>query len=141
MRPFRLALLALLVFAAACTGNRRADALYLELGGSAGVEALVDAVVGELHGDPRIRELFNDTDDAWFKARLNEQICAIAGGACEYTGLDMQAAHSGMDLSEAQFNYFVEDTRRGMTRAGIGIGAQNQLLARLARMRGEILHQ
>ncbi len=141
MRLLQPALLALLVIGPACTGTHRADRLYADLGGSTGVAGLVDAVVAELHSDPRIRHLFAETDDAWFKARLNEQICKIAGGGCDYTGLDMAAAHSGMDLSEAQFNYFVEDARRAMTRAGIRIGAQNRLLARLARMRAEVVHQ
>jgi hemoglobin len=53
----------------------------------------------------------------------------------------MSEAHSGMDLSAAQFNYFVEDTRIGMTRANLPIGAQNRLLARLARLREQVLHQ
>ncbi|MGD9583139.1 MAG: group 1 truncated hemoglobin [Lysobacterales bacterium] len=141
MRLLRPALLAALVIGSACTGNHRADRLYVDLGGNAGLAALVDAVVAELHGDPRIRHLFADTDDAEFKARLTEQLCELAGGGCEYTGLAMAEAHSGMDLSEAQFNYFVEDARRAMTRAGIRIGAQNLLLARLARMRAEVVHQ
>ena len=81
------------------------------------------------------------TDDAYFKARLREQLCAISDGGCDYTGLDMVEAHSGMDLSEAQFNDFVDASRRAMTRAGFAIGVQNRLLARLAPMRGEVIHQ
>lgn len=125
----------------ACAHRAPADALYLALGAQTGVARLVDEVVQELHRDPRIRALFDNTDDATFKQRLNEQICQLADGGCDYSGLSMSEAHSGMDLSAAQFNYFVEDARNGMSRAAIPIGAQNRLLARLARMREQVLHQ
>ena len=72
---------------------------------------------------------------------MREQICAISDGGCEYTGLSMEEAHSGMDLSEAEFNTFVDASRRAMTRAGFAIGVQNRLLARLAPMREDVIHQ
>ncbi len=125
---------------AACATSRE-PRLYDALGGDAGIEKLVDALVAEYHADAKIGFLFAETDDAYFKARLREQLCAISDGGCYYTGLDMVEAHSGMDLSEAQFNDFVDASRRAMTRAGFAIGVQNRLLARLAPMRGDVIHQ
>ncbi len=125
---------------AACATSRE-PCLYDALGGDAGIEKLVDALVAEYHADAKIGFLFAETDDAYFKARLREQLCAISDGGCDYTGLDMVEAHSGMDLSEAQFNDFVDASRRAMTRAGFAIGVQNRLLARLAPMRGDVIHQ
>ena len=46
-----------------------------------------------------------------------------------------------MDLSEAQFNDFVDASRRAMSKAGFAIGVQNRLLARLAPKRDEVIHQ
>jgi hemoglobin len=117
------------------------DSLYQALGGEPGVRRLVDEVVHELHTDPRINALFKDTDDAYFKERLFEQICELSGGGCSYTGLDMEEAHSGMQLTETDFNFFVDDLRTGMTRAGISIGAQNRLLALFRPMHGDVLHK
>jgi hemoglobin len=125
---------------AACATSRE-PRLYDALGGDAGIDKLVDALVAEVHADARIGFLFAETDDTYFKARLREQLCAISDGGCNYTGLDMVEAHSGMDLSEAQFNDFVDASRRAMTRAGFAIGVQNRLLARLAPMRGDVIHQ
>lgn len=125
---------------AACATSRE-PRLYDALGGDAGIEKLVDALVAEYHADAKIGFLFAETDDAYFKARLREQLCAISDGGCDYTGLDMVEAHSGMDLSEAQFNDFVAASRRAMSKAGFAIGVQNRLLARLAPMRGEVIHQ
>lgn len=125
---------------AACASSRSAS-LYEALGGEPGVRQLIDEVVLELHADRRINALFKETDDAYFKERLFEQFCQISGGGCEYTGLDMEEAHSGMELTETDFNIFVEDARIGMTRAGISIGAQNRLLALLRPMHGDTLHK
>jgi hemoglobin len=125
----------------ACAHQPPSQPLYQALGAQPGVTRLVAEVVQQLHRDPRLSALFDNTDDAAFQQRLNEMICQLADGGCDYLGLDMSEAHSGMDLSAAQFNYFVEDTRIGMTRATIPIGAQNRLLARLARLREQVLHQ
>ncbi|HWT15250.1 MAG TPA: group 1 truncated hemoglobin [Patescibacteria group bacterium] len=139
MRFMLMAAMASLVFTA-CTTTRETR-LYDALGGAPGVAKLVDAISAEYRDDARIGFLFEDTDQDYFKARLREQICAISDGGCEYTGLSMEEAHSGMDLSEAQFNDFVDASRRAMTKAGFAIGVQNRLLARLAPMRGEVIHQ
>jgi hemoglobin len=138
IRSIVLALLAVLAGGCATTAS---DSLYQALGAEPGVRRLVDEVVLELHGDSRINALFKDTDDAYFKERLFEQICELSGGGCTYTGLSMEEAHSGMQLTETDFNYFVDDVRVGMTRAGIGIGAQNRLLALFRPMHGDTLHK
>ncbi len=138
IRRFVLMMLCALLAACASSGK---DSLYQALGGEAGVRKLVDEVVLELHNDTRINALFKETDDAYFKERLFEQICELSGGGCEYTGLDMEEAHSGMALTATDFNYFVEDTRIGMTRAGISIGAQNRLLALFRPMHGDTLNK
>jgi hemoglobin len=141
MRSLRLLMLVVALFAAGCATTTSSDSLYQALGAEPGVRRLVDEVVRELHSDTRINALFKETDDAYFKERLFEQICELSGGDCEYTGLSMEEAHSGMQLTETDFNYFVDDVRVGMTRAGIGIGAQNRLLALFRPMHGDTLHK
>ena len=136
----RLLACAILLLIAACASDGRSS-LYQALGGETGVRRLVDEVVLELHSDARISALFKGTDDAYFKERLFEQFCELSGGGCTYTGLSMEEAHSGMQLTETDFNFFVEDTRIGMTRAGISIGAQNRLLALLRPMHGDTLQK
>ncbi|MDZ4814207.1 MAG: group 1 truncated hemoglobin [Pseudomonadota bacterium] len=140
MLTIRFLAFALLLLVVACASNGRND-LYQALGGESGVRRLVDEVVRELHSDARISKLFKDTDDSYFKERLFEQFCELSGGGCTYAGLSMEEAHSGMQLTETDFNFFIEDTRVGMTRAGISIGAQNRLLALLRPMHGDTLHQ
>lgn len=137
----RLVLAGLVLLLAACAHSEPRQTLYDDLGGQAGVARMIDEIVDELHADPKLADLFTETDDEYFKERLNEQVCMLTGGGCEYTGLEMTEAHSGMDLSAAQFNDFVEACRRAMTRAGVTVGNQNRLLAILAPMREDVIHQ
>lgn len=136
----KLFVLAFVLTIAACATTRHAR-LYDALGGEAGVARLVDALTEEYRRDEKIGFLFEATEVDYFKARLREQLCQIADGGCEYTGLSMEEAHSGMDLSEAQFNDFVAASRRAMSKAGFAVGVQNRLLARLAPMRAQVIHQ
>lgn len=129
-----------LLWLAACA-SRPQTSLYAELGELEGINRLVDALIDEYRADARINALFQTTDFDYFKARLVEDICVKAEGPCEYQGLEMAEAHSGMDISEAEFNWFVEDSRRAMEKVGLPVATQNRLLAMLAREREEVIRQ
>lgn len=115
--------------------------LHDQLGAQPGIERLAAAIIVEVKGDPRIGALFSETEDDYFRERLVEFLCELADGPCTYTGLPMTDAHSGMDISEREFNWFVEDTERAMAKVGLPLAVQNRLLARLARMREDVIRQ
>lgn len=137
MKP-AIGLVLMLLSACATTSQQ---SLYQALGGQAGVEALVDRVTDIAHNDERIGFLFEDTDFPYFKARLTEQICELSGGPCEYTGLDMVDAHSGMEITRAEFNYFVEDLQLAMDQVGLDVPTQNRLLGLLVPMHADVIEQ
>ena len=62
----------------------------------------------------------------------------ILDGPCTYTGLNMQQAHQGLGITEADFNALVADLQKAMDKHGIPFTAQNQLLARLAPMHRDV---
>lgn len=118
-----------------------ADSLYTELGEQNGISRFVAKAVELSHSDKRIAFLFEDTDDTELTKQLEDQICFLSGGPCEYEGLDMVEAHSGMEITEAEFDIFVELVIDAMEYAGIPHTARNKLLALLAPMREDIIHQ
>jgi hemoglobin len=137
---WRGALLSFLLVLSACATVPEGS-LYQQLGGAEGVARLVDAVIEKSRTDPRIGELFAQTDFDYFRERLIEQICELADGPCEYNGLPMSDAHSGMDISEREFNWFVEDVEQAMWEVGLPLAVQNRLLARLVPMHAEVIRQ
>ena len=132
----------------ACAGSPRQEpvedaqpTLYQQLGGAAAIAGLVDALVVEYKADPRIAKRFElpAADLAYLRERLIEQFCAATGGGCEYTGLAMAEAHSGMNITGAEFDAFIEATVRAMTRIGVTDEHQLILLSVLDGMRGDVI--
>ncbi|HEV7491087.1 MAG TPA: group 1 truncated hemoglobin [Rhodanobacteraceae bacterium] len=117
------------------------DALYRALGGEAGISKVVDAALAEIHGDLRINIFFEKTDMADLRRLLIEQICAATGGPCTYSGRSMEEAHSGLNLTNADFDAFVDDLVRAMTSQKVPADLQKQLLDLLGPMRPQVVGQ
>ena len=116
------------------------DALYLQLGAKAGLTSLVEDLGTRLLEDPRMRPFFKDVDMPHFKEQLVLQLCEVSGGPCQRRGKDMKKAHSGNDITRADFNALVEVLQQSMDARGIAFATQNRLLERLAPMHRDIVN-
>lgn len=144
MKPFAPCLLALALAACAAAPQKplvKNDTLYRRLGGAAGVEAVVDASLRQIHGDLRINLFFENTDLPDLRRLLIEQICAATGGPCTYSGRSMEEAHSGMNLTDRDFDIFVEDLVAAMTEVRVSPALQQEVLALFAPMRPQVVGQ
>ncbi len=120
--------------------------LFNQLGGHAAVSAVVDDLLLNVAADARINGYFASTDLARLDALLVEQICEATGGYCVYSGRDMLTAHTGMNLTDADFDALVEDLVLAYDHLGVpytadfsgGLPADTLTLA-LAGMRGDIV--
>jgi hemoglobin len=117
------------------------DALYLELGGTPGITSVVDAFLPRINGDARINTLFRNVDHDDLRRLVIEQLCAATGGPCTYTGRSMEEAHSGLNLTEADFEAFVDDLVASMNQLKVPKPSQKKLLALLAPMKPQIVGQ
>lgn len=115
--------------------------LYQALGGAAGIESLSRGFIRAIAADERIREHFRDTDISRFHSKLQEQLCQISGGGCEYSGDSMIDSHAGLGIDRVDFNAVVEALMKAMDQNRIPVSAQNRLLAALAPMHGEIVEE
>lgn len=113
--------------------------LYERLGGEAGVKTIVAHFVYRLANDPEIGALFEGIDFANLDRQLRDQICEVSDGPCVYEGKDMVEAHEGQNITAAEFNRLVEVLQDSMAAAGTPFPVQNQLLARLAPMHGDVV--
>ena len=116
------------------------DALYQQLGGQAGLQALTDDFMLRLLADPRMNPFFKDVDTAQFKAQLAAQFCEVSGGPCRLKEPDMKKVHAGVDITRTDFNALVEVLQQSMDGRGISFSAQNRLLAKLAPMHRAIVN-
>ena len=116
------------------------DALFRDLGGRPGIDAIVGDFVPRLVADARTAEFFKKTNQAHLKEMLAQQFCVVSGGGCAYTGLPMAQAHHDVDISKADFNALVEVLQASMDARDVPFATQNRLLARLAPMHRQIVN-
>jgi len=118
-----------------------ATTLYGELGGTAGITKVVDLFFARLNGDARINTLFAKTDHNDLRRLVIEQLCEATGGPCKYTGRSMEEAHSGLNLTNADFSAFMGDLVAAMDEAKVPLAQQNKLIALLAPMKPQVVGQ
>lgn len=132
-------LAAILALSACATTLRPHDTSYVQMGGAAGIEGIVDDLLDIIVEDERINFQFAQTDIVRFREKLIEQLCVETDGPCAYTGQTMHESHAGRHIDDAQFNALVEDLTDVMEARRLPIAAQNQLIKRLAAMHAQIV--
>jgi len=125
---------------AASPASSTDDTLYQALGGTAGIQKLMEAFVRDLVADPRTSPFFKPLDLDHLRAQLSDQVCQVSGGPCLYQGTPMKKAHAGVDITRRDFNALVEVLQHSMDEAQIPFRTQNALLARLAPMHRDIVN-
>lgn len=133
-----LFLVLLMVLLAGCA-QRPTTSLYAQLGGEAGVAAIVEDFTLRLADDPDIVVFFANSNIDRFVSSLEEQICDLSDGPCDYQGPPMDRAHQHMGLTDAHFNAVVAHMQQALIDQGVAPGPRNRLLGRLARLHGDIM--
>jgi hemoglobin len=137
----RAAILTVILSSLYCAGCAHQQTLYQRLGGAPVVSSIVDSFIVRFSDDTRVAPTFRKTDIEKFRRLINEQICNLTGGGCKYTGRDMKSSHEGLHITESQFNAIVEDLEEAMTLQRIPIELQNEVIAKLAPLRGDIIRR
>ncbi len=117
------------------------DTLFIDMGGKAGIDRVVDEVEKIYLDDLRIKESFAESNLERLNVKLKEEFCVVAGGPCTYTGHTMEETHKGLHLKNFDFNALVEDLQLAMDKVGIPFAVQNRFLARLAPMQHQVVTQ
>lgn len=115
------------------------DALYVALGETSGITALMNDFVDRLFADPQIGMFFKNTKPANLKEQLRDQVCFLSGGPCKYEGDTMKAVHADLAIRKSDFNVLIEVLQVAMDMRGVPFRAQNRLLALLAPMHRDII--
>lgn len=117
----------------------RSDKLADVFGGQPRIRRVVDRLVASAETDRRIGPIFAATDSVRLRRTLFEQVCYLLAAGRDYSGRSMASAHRDMALQVEDLNALVELLQGAMTAEGVPFGAQNRLLAKLARMKGDVV--
>lgn len=107
--------------------------LFERLGGSSGIERIVDEVAKRHLENPSIRARFLPYLEppeklVQLKVHLARFLELGSGGPQRYTGRDMKSAHRGMNISPAEYVAALDDIVASLTSAGIDQETCNEVL-------------
>lgn len=123
-----------------CASPLSQNSLYQQLGERRGIETIADKFINGIGESDRLYPFFAESSVDRFKEKFIEHICMVSDGPCQYTGDSMRDVHANMGINEAVFNHTVEVLIDAMTATNVPHNVQNQLLARLAPMRKDIIY-
>jgi hemoglobin len=132
--------LCLIFLLVGCATSTPQNTLYDKLGGETGVDGIVSALIKQIGQDKQIFHYFADANISRFRTHLTTHLCAITDGPCKYVGDSMTDIHTGMKITEKDFNHLVDLLINAMNLQGIPHRIQNQLIARLAPLRANIIY-
>ncbi|MGE5171272.1 MAG: group I truncated hemoglobin [Rudaea sp.] len=121
------------------------NSLFQRLGGSPGINGLVERIVSLHMDNPAIRARFQpyrETPDRLeaTKKHLCAFIEAGSGGSVQYTGRGMREAHRGMNISEAEYMAAIDDILTALRERDVDDQTQKDVLAIAYALKNDILH-
>jgi|SRR5688572_14574352 len=123
----------------------KSSSLFERLGGSSGINALVEDIVALHMENPVIRARFRpylETPDRL--AVTKKHLCAFleagSGGSAKYAGRSMQDTHRGMNINEAEYMAATDDILAVLRKHQIDEQTQKDVLAIAYSLKGDILH-
>jgi len=125
--------------------NGKGQSLYERLGGAYKIATLVDDFIDRITADPRLNEnpqlkAANQRGSAaGFKYLVTELTCWAAGGPQTYTGRSMGDSHRHLQITEAEWDYFIDDFRQTLDKYQVAQQEQQELLQLLQRSKSEVV--
>jgi hemoglobin len=119
-----------------------AKSLYQRMGGYNVIAAVIDDLFAILHSDPAFARFFGGrSNDSAVRSRqlLVDQMCALSGGPCYYIGRDMKTSHSGLGISDVEWETNMKASDAALAKNGVGDAERADFLALFERYRDDIV--
>jgi len=119
--------------------------LFSRLGGHDVIVGITDDFVAAVLTDPRLRRYFPNAQGqnvqglTDLKKRVVELLCDTSGGPCVYTGRDMRTAHTGMGITEADWNTAVDVFSGALEKRNVAPREQAEFLQIIQNMKSVIV--
>jgi hemoglobin len=118
------------------------DSLYKRLGGYDALAAVTDDFLGRLATDAKEGRFFvglsNDS-----KTRVRQHVvdflCVATGGPCKYTGRDMETAHTGLNITEEDWNIAVKALGDTLNKFKVPAREPGEVVSAIAGLKSKIV--
>ncbi len=119
--------------------------LYERLGGVFAIATVVDDLIDRIMGDPRlnanpkVNEAHHKVSRAGFKYLVTEQVCEATGGPQRYTGRSMYDSHVHLDITEEEWQAFLDDFKKTLEEFKVPQAEQAELFTIVGRTERDIV--
>ena len=113
--------------------------LYDRLGGEPSVRKIVSDVLDKNLSNAKISHHFQKVDMDQLKQLVFQFFSMGTGGPHQYSGRDMITAHTGLNISENDFEIANDDTVEALKENGVGENEINEVMAILNSMQNDIV--
>lgn len=118
--------------------------LFERIGGKQALNDIADDWLRNGLADDRISPLFDDLKSnpsqlAKFRKLLNEQLCEIADGPCQYNGQGLKKFKAGAKFDDWHIVAFADDLFHALEKRNIAERDKNEMLGRVGWLRAELL--
>lgn len=122
--------------------TQSATSLYQRMGGYDTIAAVIDELFAILHDDPGFARFFGGrSQDSVIRSRqlLVDQMCALSGGPCHYIGREMKTSHSGLGITEVEWEANMKASDEALAKHSVGDAERAEFLALFERYRDDIV--
>lgn len=140
MKKLAVAALASLVLCGMSVASEKT--LYEKLGGKQAIDAVVVELTNKMMKDPQLGKYCKNISKE--KVEKNRQlvasfICKATGGPCEYKGKDMKSAHAGLNLTDKDWDRFVQLTQETLNQFKVPADVQKEFLSAVSPLKDQVV--
>ena len=124
--------------------NASEASLYERLGGYNAIAAVVDNFIGRLVKDEALSKFFvgHSTDSKnGMRQLIVDQLCAVTGGPCVYTGRSMKTSHDGLGITVDDWERSVRHLVDTLDKFKVPEKEKGEVLATASSLKSQIVQE
>lgn len=82
---------------------------------------------------------FTNVDKEKLKQSMYVHVCSITGGGCTYEGKSMLDAHTGMKVTQADFDAFMDDLAKTLAKLEVPARESGEVIAAFQGMQADVV--
>jgi hemoglobin len=139
-----MALLSLLLMNGTTASAQSGDSLYKRLGGYDAIAAVTDDFIGRLATDKEIGRFFagaSVTTQKHIRQLVVDFLCNATGGPCLYLGRDMKTIHTGLKITEKDWDVSVKHLTATLDKFKVPSKEKGEVLGAISGLKKDIVGQ
>ena len=116
--------------------------LYKRLGGFDALAAVTDDFIGRMAADPQLKKFFtgfNESSLARIREHVVDFLCQATGGPCKYHGLDMKTSHTGLKITDSDWDVSVKHLNATLDKFKVPQKERGEVIAAVSGLKADIV--